>query len=136
MSEAQQLHAKYTQELHSYKADLQQLKTAFFKRQIDKGRLLPAAEQLAQLGPVADPNNPDHDQALGKLQRIVARALLDPACQGITAADTIHKKVRCQDQLRYQQAKRGTPNCGCHGVNQAATASTIRPTHTGRWPRP
>lgn len=93
VSEAEQRHARYTQELHSYKTDLQQLKTSFFKRQIDKGRLIPAAEQLAQLGPVAEPNNPEHELALGKLQRVVARALLDPACQGIIAADTLHKKL-------------------------------------------
>lgn len=103
VTEAQQLHAKYTRELHSYKADLQQLKTAFFKRQIDKGRLIPAAEQLAQLSPVADPNNPEHDVALNKLQQIVARALLDPACQGITAADTLHKKVRSHSRLFQHQ---------------------------------
>jgi hypothetical protein len=93
LTEAQQLHDRHTQELQSYKADLQQLKTAFFKRQIDKGRLIPAAEQLAQLSPVADHNNPEHDVALNKLLQIVARALVDPSCQGITAADTLHKKV-------------------------------------------
>lgn len=92
--EAQQLRSKYTLELDSYKAHLQQLKTDFFKRQIDKGRLAPAGDQLANLGPVAEPNNPEHEKALQNLQRIVARALLDPACQGITAADTLHKKVR------------------------------------------
>lgn len=96
LSEAQQLHGRYSQELASYKAALQDLKISFFKRQIDKGRLRPAGEQLAQLGPVADFNNPQHVEALDKLQRLVARALLDPACQdGITAADTLHKKV-CQ----------------------------------------
>jgi hypothetical protein len=91
--EAQQLRSRYTVELDSYKAHLQQLKTDFFKRQIDKGRLAAAGDQLASLGPVAEPNNPEHEKALHNLERIVARALLDPACQGITAADTLHKKV-------------------------------------------
>jgi hypothetical protein len=91
--EAQQLRSKYTLELASYKAHLEQLKTDFFKRQIDKGRLVAAGDQLASLGPVAEPNNPEHEKALQNLQRIVARALLDPACQSITAADTLHKKV-------------------------------------------
>lgn len=111
VSEAEQRYARYTQELHSYKTDLQQLKTSFFKRQIDKGRLIPAAEQLAQLGPVAEPNNPEHDLALGKLQRVVARALLDPTCQGIIAADTLHKKVRAQTTCSAAPSKKGRHLC-------------------------
>ncbi len=95
LSEAQQLHARYSQELSGYKAQLQDLKANFFKRQIDKGRLQPATDHLKSLSLPADPNNPQHEEALIKLQRLVARALLDPACQaGITAADTLHKKVR------------------------------------------
>lgn len=93
LSEATALQARYLQELQSYKGELQQLKTNFFKRQIDKNRLMPAADQLAALGPVCELNNPAHDEALQKLQRIVGRVLLDPACQGVTAADTVHKKV-------------------------------------------
>lgn len=94
LSEAQQLHGRYSQELASSKAALQDLKSSFFTRQLEKGRLIPASEQLAQLGPVADINNSQHVEALEKLKVLVARALLDPACrEGITAADTLHKKV-------------------------------------------
>lgn len=92
-SELEQLKARHAQELLGCKANLNQLKNSFFRRQAAKMRLLPADEHLAALGTIGDEDNPAHEAALQRLKRLVAKELLDVAVP--TAADTLHKKVCC-----------------------------------------